>query len=68
MVMLEFDTSLTGEEVSLLEALNRRADFVLDEYKDYFKALAEFEKTGVLKLKGKEIYVSKRIRPMKSLP
>jgi len=52
----------------LLEALNRRADFVLDEYKDYFKALAEFEKTGVLKLKGKEIYVSKRIRPMKSLP
>ena len=39
------------------EDLYRRAEFVVKEYLD---ALAEFDKTGVLKVDGKILYVAKR--------
>ena len=40
--------------------LYKRAEFVIKAYKKYLDALAEFDRTGVLKVDGKVLYVAKR--------
>ena len=39
--------------------LYKRAEFVIKAYKKYLDALAEFDRTGVLKVDGKVLYVAK---------
>lgn len=43
----------------ILERMHQRIDFLLVTYKEYLDALAEFDKTGVLKIHGKILYVKK---------
>ncbi|BFI75575.1 hypothetical protein [Sulfurisphaera ohwakuensis] len=39
--------------------MHGRADHILSLYKEYLDALAEFDRTGVLKIHGKVLYVRK---------
>lgn len=48
---------LTDEQKKILERMHNRVDYILETYKEYLDALAEFDRTGVLKIHGKVIYV-----------
>jgi len=43
----------------ILERMHQRTDFILLTYKEYLDALAEFDRTGILKIHGKILYVKK---------
>ncbi|QGR19000.1 hypothetical protein [Stygiolobus azoricus] len=47
-------TSETGKDLYM------RAEFVIKTYKKYLDALAEFDRTGILKVDGKILYVAER--------
>ena len=50
---------LTEEERKILEKMHESIDYIIKTYKEYFDALAEFDRTGVLKIHGKILYVRK---------
>jgi hypothetical protein len=39
--------------------LYKRAEFVIKTYKKYLDALAEFDRSGILKINGEALYVAK---------
>ena len=47
---------LTDEQKKILERMHNRVDYIFQAYKEYFDALAEYDKTGVLKIRGKVLY------------
>jgi len=49
---------LTDEQKKILERMHNRVDYIFQAYKEYFDALAEYDKTGVLKIRGKVLYKS----------
>ena len=50
---------LTEEERKILERMHESIDYILKTYKEYLDALAEFDRTGVLKVHGEVLYVRK---------
>jgi len=48
---------LTNEQKKILERMHSRVDYIFETYREYFNALAEFDRTGVLKIHGKVTYV-----------
>ncbi|MGC9105965.1 MAG: hypothetical protein ACP5HQ_06050 [Thermoprotei archaeon] len=48
---------LTDEQKRMLERMHSRIDYIFETYREYFEALAEFDRTGVLKVRGKVLYV-----------
>ncbi|ARQ96514.1 hypothetical protein [Sulfolobus islandicus rod-shaped virus 10] len=50
---------LTAEQKKILERMHNRIDYIIKAYKEYLNALAEFDRTGVLKIHGKVIYERK---------
>lgn len=51
----------TLDEISEIRSdLYKRAEFVIKTYKKYLDALAEFDRTGVLRVDGKVLYIAKR--------
>jgi len=44
---------LTDEQKKILERMHNRVGHIFQAYKEYFDALAEYDKTGVLKIRGK---------------
>ncbi len=50
---------LTDEQKKTLERMHNRVDYIFEIYREYFDALAEFDRTGVLKIHGKVLYVRK---------
>ena len=48
------------ETTEVRSDLYKRAEFVIKTYKKYLDALAEFDRTGVLRVDGKVLYVAKR--------
>ena len=50
-------SKLTDEQKKILERMHSRVDYIIEKYKEYLDALAEFDRTGVLKIHGKVIYV-----------
>jgi len=50
---------LTDEQKKILERMHNRIDYILNNYREYINALAEFDRTGILKIHGKVIYVRK---------
>ncbi|WP_432517770.1 hypothetical protein [Saccharolobus islandicus] len=50
---------LTDEQKKILERMHNRVDYIFETYREYFDALAEFDRTGVLKNHGKVLYVRK---------
>ena len=50
---------LTDEQKKILERMHSRVDYINKAYKEYLDALAEFDRTGVLKIHGKVLYVRK---------
>jgi len=49
---------LTDEQKKILERMHNRVDYIFQAYREYFDALAEYDKTGVLKIRGKVLYRS----------
>ena len=47
----------TDEQKKILEKMHSRVDYIFETYREYFDALAEFDRTGVLKIHGKVTYV-----------
>jgi hypothetical protein len=45
--------SLTSEQKKVLERMHARVDYIIEKYKEYFDALAEYDRTGVLKIHGR---------------
>ena len=50
---------LTDEQKKILERMHNRVDYIIKAYKEYLNALAEFDRSGVLKIHGKVLYVRK---------
>jgi len=50
---------LTDEQKKILERMHSRVDYILETYREYLDALAEFDRTGVLKIHGK-VLIDKR--------
>ncbi|PVU74284.1 hypothetical protein DDW13_08080 [Acidianus hospitalis] len=50
---------LTDEQKKILERMQSRIDYIIKVHKEYLDALAEFDRTGVLKIHGKVLYVRK---------
>ena len=48
---------LTEEQRKILEKIHEGIDYVLKARIEYLDALTEFDRTGVLKVKGEVIYV-----------
>ena len=48
---------LTDEQKKILERIHSRVDYIIEKYKEYLDALAEYDRTGVLKIHGKVLYV-----------
>ncbi|ACP37521.1 hypothetical protein [Saccharolobus islandicus] len=55
-----YKRKMTEQVSEIQKDLRKRAEFVIKAYKKYFDALAEFDKTGILKVNGEVLYVSKR--------
>ena len=49
--MVEY--KLTDEQKKILEEMHSRTDYILEKYKEYLDALAEYDRTGVLEIHGK---------------
>ena len=47
---------LTDEQKKILERMHGRVDYIFETYREYFEALAEYDRTGVLKIHGKVLY------------
>ena len=47
------------EQKKILERMHSRVDYIIEKYKEYLDALAEYDKTGVLKVHGK-VLIDKR--------
>jgi hypothetical protein len=47
----------TDEQKKILERMHNRVDYIAEKYREYLDALAEFDRTGVLKIHGKVLYV-----------
>jgi len=56
---MENTQKLNELQKRILERMYQRIDFILVTYKEYLDALAEFDRTGVLKIHGKVLYVKK---------
>ncbi|BBG23770.1 hypothetical protein [Sulfuracidifex tepidarius] len=52
---------VTDEQKKILERMRDRVGYIINAYKEYLDALAEFDRTGVLKIHGKVLYVRKYI-------
>ena len=50
---------LTDEQKKILDRMQSRIDYIIKAHKEYLDALAEFDRTGVLKIHGKVLYVRK---------
>jgi len=50
---------LIDEQKKILERMHNRIDYIIGTYKEYLNSLAEFDRTGVLKIHGKVLYVRK---------
>ena len=50
---------LTDEQKQILERMHNRIDYIFETHKEYLYELAEFDRTGVLKIHGKVLYKSK---------
>jgi|GEM_PF-683182 len=50
---------LTEEQKKILERMQDRIDYIIRTHKEYLDALAEFDRTEVLKVHGKVLYVRK---------
>ena len=50
---------LTDEQKKILERMHGKVDHIIKAHKEYLDALAEFDRTGVLKIHGKVLYVRK---------
>jgi len=50
---------LTDEEKKILERMHGRVGYIFETYREYFDALAEYDRTGILKIRGK-VLVEKR--------
>jgi hypothetical protein len=50
---------LTDEQKKILERMQSRIDYIIKAHKEYLDALSEFDRTGVLKIHGKVLYVRK---------
>jgi len=50
---------LTDEQKKILEKMHNRVDYIVEKYKEYLDALAEYDRTGVLKIHGK-VLIDKR--------
>jgi len=48
---------LTDEQKKILERMHSRVDYIINAYKEYLDALAEYDRTGVLKIHGKVLCV-----------
>ena len=44
---------LTDEQKKILERMHNRVNYIFQAYREYFDALAEYDKTGVLEIRGK---------------
>ncbi|BDC18265.1 hypothetical protein [Acidianus sp. HS-5] len=49
--------TISDEDRKILKRMHERVDYIFSLYKEYFDALAEFDRTGVLKIHGKVLYV-----------
>jgi len=56
---------LTDEQKKILERMHSRVDYIINAYREYLDALAEYDRTGVLKIHGKVLYAKERelLRP-----
>jgi hypothetical protein len=45
------------EQKKILERMHSRVDYIMNAYKEYLDALAEYDRTGVLKIHGRVLYV-----------
>ena len=50
---------LNDEQKKILERMHSRVDYIIEKYKEYLDALAEYDRTGVLKIHGK-VLIDKR--------
>ncbi len=50
---------VVDEQKKILERMHNRIEYINSTYKEYLDALAEFDKTGILKIHGKVIYERK---------
>ncbi|ARQ96622.1 hypothetical protein CCL43_gp52 [Sulfolobus islandicus rod-shaped virus 7] len=50
---------LSAKQKKIIKRMHNRIDYILEKYKEYLDALAEFDRTGVLKIHGKVIYERK---------
>jgi hypothetical protein len=50
---------LTDEQKKILERMRDRVDYVIKTHNEYLDALVEFDRTDVLKIYGKVLYVRK---------
>ena len=50
---------LTDEQKKILERMHNKVDYIINAYKEYLDALAEYDRTGVLKIHGK-VLIDKR--------
>ena len=48
---------LTDEQKKILERMHNRVDYIIETYREYLDALAEYDRTGVLKIHGKVLNV-----------
>jgi len=44
---------ISDEQKKILERMHDRIDYIITKYKDYLDALAEYDRTGILKIHGK---------------
>jgi len=50
---------LKKEQKEILERMHNRTDYIIQKYKEYLDTLSEFDRTGVLKIHEKVLYVRK---------
>jgi len=50
---------ISYEQKKILERMHNRTDYIVKAYKEYLNALAEFDRSGILKIHGKVLYVRK---------
>jgi len=48
--------NLTDEQKRILKRMHERTEYIVKNYKEYLDALAEYDKTGILKIHGKVLY------------
>jgi hypothetical protein len=51
---------VNDEQKEILKRMHDRIDYIVTKYKDYLDALAEFDRTGILKIHGKVLIDKKK--------